>query len=111
MLGRDSGASARRGSAKRATESSLCRTDDIPLAARSRDLEVARQLPAHRYALDARVVGQPVLVGRIGFAGDQRLEVTAAGLGDAEAVRADVPGRQLLLLVGDLRERHLPDHP
>src|SRR2546423_4539456 len=31
----------------------------------------------------------------------------AAGLGDAEAVRADVPGRQLLLLVGDLRsEEH-----
>src|ERR1700674_1603012 len=111
MPGRDSGAGARRGSAKRATEPSLSGTAGIRLAARSRDLEVAGELPAHRDALDAHVVRQPVAVRRIGLTGDQRLEVAAAGLGDAEAIRADVPGGELFLLVGDLRERHLPHHP
>src|SRR6202521_6144675 len=56
MPGRDSGAGARRGSAKRATEPSLSGTAGIRLAARSRDLEVAGELPAHRDALDAHVV-------------------------------------------------------
>src|SRR5256885_14866104 len=60
------------------------------------DLELAAPLSAHRYALDARVVGQPVLVGRIGFAGDQRLEGTAAGLGDAPAVPPGGPRRERL---------------
>src|SRR5215472_3507599 len=76
-------------------------------AARDLELEFVLELAPHRHALDTHVVGQTVAVRRISLPGDQRLEVTATGRRDAEAVLADVLPRQLLFLVGNFRERHV----
>src|SRR5215472_13517159 len=56
----------------------------------SLDFELVLELALHRYAADVHVVGQAVAVGGIGLARDQRLEVAAASLTDAEAVCAQV---------------------
>src|SRR6516162_8287049 len=60
------------------------------------DLEFVLELAPNRHALDVHVVGQTVAVGRISLPGDQRLEVAATCLGDAEAILADVLAPQLL---------------
>src|SRR6187402_2167382 len=60
-------------------------------------LELGIELLLHRHALDLHVVGEAILVGRIVFTGDQRLEVGAAFFGDAEAVRGDEIARHHLL--------------
>src|SRR5579864_5262122 len=73
--------------------------------------EVVLELAPHSHAADARVVGEPVLVGGVRLARDQRLEVAAASLGDAEAVRPQILGWEFLLLVCDLGERHITDSP
>ena len=52
-----------------------------------------------------------VAIGRVILARDQRREVTAAGLGDLEAVRADEVAGHLALDVGDLRQRCLAGDP
>src|SRR5215468_6403329 len=84
------------------------------LAQRSKarsDLELLLELAPHRCALDTHVVRQAVTVGRIGLTCDQRLEVAPAGGSDAEAIRAEVLGRELLFLVGNVSERHVADRP
>src|SRR5687767_10366826 len=53
-------------------------------------LEFRVELLLHRHALDLHVLRQPILVRRIVFTADQRLEIGAALLGDAEAVLGDV---------------------
>src|SRR5437667_8521708 len=80
-------------------------------AARPLHLELGGQLAAHRDPLYPGVVGEPVAVGRVRLPKDERLEVAAAGIGDAEAVRANVGRWQLLLLVGNFGEGHMPDRP
>src|SRR5438045_2349668 len=78
-------------------------------AARPLHLELGGELAAHRDPLYPGGVGEPVAVRRVRLAGDERLEVAAAGLGDAEAVRANVGRRELLLLVGNFGEGYMPD--
>src|SRR5439155_1710057 len=80
-------------------------------AARPLHLKLGDELAANRDPLYPRVVRQSVAVRRVGIAGDERLEVAAAGLGDAEAVRANIGRRELLLLVGNFGEGHMPDRP
>src|SRR5437588_12727910 len=80
-------------------------------AARPLHLELGGELAAHRDPLYPGVVGEPVAVRRVRLPKDERLEVAAAGLGDAEAVRANVSRRGLLLLGGDVGEGDLADRP
>src|SRR5205823_13250773 len=80
-------------------------------AARPLHLELGGELAAHRDPLYPGVVGQPVAVRRVRLPKDERLEVAAAGLGDAEAVRANVGRRELLLLVRNFGAGHMPDRP
>src|SRR6186713_2022352 len=70
-------------------------------------LELGIELLLHRHALDLHVVGEAVLVRRIVFTGDQRLEVGAAFFGDAEAVRGDEIARHHLLDIRDVGELHV----
>src|SRR5437762_13190745 len=58
-------------------------------AARPLHLELGGELAAHRDPLYPGVVGEPVAVRRVRLAGDERLEVAGAGVGDGEDVRAD----------------------
>src|SRR6185312_3337133 len=74
-------------------------------------LEVGLHLLAYRRALDFHIVGQSVLVGRISLAGHERLQIAAAGRGDAEPVLRDEFARNFLFLVGDFRERYVTDGP
>src|SRR4051812_38070284 len=64
-----------------------------------------------RDALDLHVLGQAVLVRRVVLALDQRLQIGAALLGDAEAIRGDEIARQLLLDVRDFAQRDMADDP
>src|SRR2546429_2896316 len=80
-------------------------------AARPLHLELGGEPAAHRDPLDPGVVGEPVAVRRVRLPKDEWLEVAAAGLGDAEAVRANVGRRELLLLVGNFGEGYMPDRP
>src|SRR5882757_2383949 len=61
--------------------------------------------------LERDIGGQPVAVGRVVFAADERLQIGAAGRGNAEPVRRDEMARDLLFLVGDRRQRRLADAP
>src|SRR5207302_3840526 len=80
-------------------------------AARPLHLELGGELAAHRDPLYPGVVGEPVAVRRLRLPKDERLQVAAAGLGDAEAVRANVGRREPLLLVGNFGEGCMPDRP
>src|SRR5436190_20175132 len=80
-------------------------------AARPLHLELGGELAAHRDPLYPGVVGEPVAVRRVRLAGDERLEVAAAGPGDAEAGRANVGRRGRLLLVGNFGEGYMPARP
>src|ERR1700756_5278434 len=91
---------------KKAAHYSTAAAADGPL-----HFELGGQLAAHRDALYPGVIRQTVAVRRVGLPKDERFEVAAARLGDAEAVRANVGRRQLLLLVGYLGEGHVPDRP
>src|SRR5207302_7168772 len=77
-------------------------------AARPLHLELGGELAAHRDPLYPGVVGEPVAVRRVRLPQDERPEVAAAGLGDAEGARAHVGRRERLFLFchlggGDLR--------
>src|SRR5437588_12955144 len=80
-------------------------------AARPLHLELGGEPAAHRDPLDPGVVGEPVAVRRVRLPKDERLGVAAAGLGDAEAVRADVSRPEPVLLCGKLRGGHQPALP
>src|SRR5437660_10661021 len=80
-------------------------------AARPLHLEFGGEPAAHPDPLYPGVVGEAVAVRRVRLAGDERLEVAAAGLGDAEAARADLGRRGLPLLVCNLGEGHMHVRP
>src|SRR5207253_11265052 len=71
-------------------------------AARPLHLELGGEPAAHRDPLDPGVVGEPVAVRRVRLPQDERLEVAAAGRGDAQGLRANVGRRERVLLVGNL---------
>src|SRR5580658_5244564 len=75
------------------------------------DFEVGLELASYRGALDRHIVRQPVLVGWIGFPGNQRREVAAAGGRDPESVGRNVVARHLLFPVRHFRQRHMADDP
>src|SRR5437588_12827990 len=77
-------------------------------AARPLHLELGGELAAHRDPLYPGVVGQPVAVRRVRLPKDERLEVAAAGLRDAQAVRANVGRAEPRPLLGNLRQGHIP---
>src|SRR5437588_11337912 len=72
-------------------------------AARPLHLELGGELAAHRDPLYPGVVGEPVAVRRVRLPKDERLEVAAAGPGDARAGRPNVGRRGRLLLAGKFR--------
>src|SRR5438270_13281252 len=80
-------------------------------AARPLHLELGGELAAHRDPLYPGVVGEPVAVRRVRLPKDERLEVAAAGPGDAEAVRADGGRREVLLLGGNFGQGYIADRP
>ena len=53
------------------------------------DFEVIVQLLGNRHQLELGELGQTVLVGRVGFATDQRRQVLTGCRGDAEAILGD----------------------
>src|ERR1700681_1801543 len=110
MLGETSCARAAPTSAKKAAKyTTRCFTAARALAA-SR-LEFGFQFAFDRRTLDPHVGRQAIAVRRVVFSGDQRLEITTAGGGDAEAIGADKLARHLLLDIGDGRQRHRDDLP
>src|SRR5678816_3678271 len=74
---------------------------------------IRRQLLLDQHALQLRVLRQARrrVVRRRVLAADQRFEIGARRRGDAEAVLADVAGRQFFLDVRDLRDRCRRDLP
>src|SRR5271165_3529136 len=73
--------------------------------------EAALDPARHRMTLELHIGGQAVAVGRVILAANQRCEIAAAGRGDAESIGGDEIARNLLLAVGDRRERRLADAP
>src|SRR5258708_16246213 len=54
---------------------------------------------------------QPVAVGRVTFARDQRQQVPPAGGGDSKAIGSNEIARQLFLLIGNSGERRFSNAP
>src|SRR5690606_21421890 len=84
--------------------------DAGPGGSRSK-LELGGELLRHRLVLEPHVLRQAVAVRRIRLADDQGRQIGAALLGDVEAVLANEVVRHELLVVGDIREIRLADHP
>src|SRR5438552_15116208 len=78
-------------------------------AARPLHLELGGEPAAHRDPLDPGVVGEPVAVRRVRLPKDERLEVAAAGLGDAQAGRANVGRRGVPPLCCHFVQGHMPE--
>src|SRR5690349_1348270 len=87
------------------------RRRSMPQCLNASRLELGVQLLFHRDALDGGVHRQAILVRRIVLALDERLQVVAALLRDAETILGDEIARQLLLDIRDVVERDTAYHP